>query len=322
METKRMKYAKTLLGATAALGILAGAAGPAGALTIDPFNGPVTIKFTAFTTENPGTVGAGGPPLNGSAGLETTWGAGYVTSIYDTGNPLNTLWQNGKNNETLSLMIYGIADVAIIQQGANDFDIYNTGCTVGPGCDGFIHIDFYRDSTAGTNPSFTANPLAADAVRASVDDRTSFSTMDGITDGVLEMRWILVPSPLTLADPLALITTLFQNTSSATAPASGTGSFFAECVTGPLCIPFDRNNQVSGIGTTEDFAGAYDITPLPGNSGFPNAVQNGWLINLEDPVLAAPLFVRGPNETQVPVPPTLALLVFGVACLGWSRRRR
>ena len=118
-----MTFGKNFLGAAAAIGLFAGAVGSANALSITPFNGPTTIKFTGFTTENPDTVGTG--PLGGSGGLETTWGAGYVTTIFQTGNPLNTLWQNGKNDETLSFFIYGIADAAIIDNGGGDFDIYN-----------------------------------------------------------------------------------------------------------------------------------------------------------------------------------------------------
>jgi hypothetical protein len=137
--------------------------------------------------------------------------------------------------------------------------------------------------------------------------------MDGITDGVLEMSWIFVPSPLTLADPLALLTTLFQNTTSSSAPARGDGNFYASCVSGPLCTAFNSNSRTTGIGTSADFDGGYDITPTPGNPNYPNATTNGWLIAIDDPVIAV---------AEIPAPATLALLGLGLAGLGWSRRRK
>ena len=295
----------------AVIGVFAATVTSVHALSIDPFAGSVTIKSTAFFAENPGTVRAGGAPLFGSAGLETTWGAGYVTSMFETGNPLNTIWHSGKNSETLSFIIYGIADVAIVDHGGGDFTIYQTGCTVGAGCDGKIHIDFYRDSTGGTNPSFTANPLAPDAARASITDRTGFSTMNGITDGILEMRWELVPTPLTLADPLALITTLLQKTNPATAPASGNGNFYANCISGPLCVAFNAAVQTTGIGTTADLYGGFNRTPIPGNVNYPNAATNGWVLAIDDPVLAV-------TTGTVPPPPPPATPAEHVAAISAS----
>jgi hypothetical protein len=73
---------------------------PTDALAIAPFVGSVTIKLSGFLTENPGTVGTG--PNGGSGGKETTWGGGYVITIFETGNPMNVLWQSGKNSQTLS----------------------------------------------------------------------------------------------------------------------------------------------------------------------------------------------------------------------------
>jgi hypothetical protein len=152
------------------------------------------------------------------------------------------------------------------------------------GADGKIHIDFYRDTTGGTNPSFTDTMAAG----AQITDRTGFSTFTGITDGALEMAWEFVPSPLTLADPLALPTTLFQNISSATVPISGDGNFFAECIAGPLCGTFNSNSQTTGVGSPADFNGGYDLTPTATNQVpiIAGALSNGWLLNIEDPVLA------------------------------------
>ena len=75
----------------------------------------------------------------------------------------------------------------------------------------------------------------------------------------------------------------------------------------------------TGIGTTADFNGGYDITPTflasGANPSYPNAFSNGWLVAIDDPVLTA-------SRGTIPEPGSLALLGLGLAGLGFSRRRR
>jgi len=229
---------------------------------------------------------------------------------------------SGKNNETLSFFIYGIADLAITPAGSN-FNIYNTGCTVnqantymtGTGsstvttaCDGKIHIDFYRDAlVGGTNPSF--NNITSSG--AQINDRTGFSSFTGLTDGTLEMGWTLDASTVKDGDVFQALTTLFQNVSSATAPASGSGSFYASCTSGPLCATFDNNSFTTETEATADFFGGYDAkgTDQP---QFALAAQNGWLVNIADPV----------NTFAIPEPTTLSILGLGLIGVSMAARRR
>src|SRR6267154_3234041 len=102
--------------------------GQARASLITGFSGDADIKFTGVTAEDPGV------PTGNSGGKETTFGAGYMTQIVDHSNPGNVLWSAGQAHQTMSFFIHGIADAGF--SGTGPFQLNNTGCTVGPGCDG------------------------------------------------------------------------------------------------------------------------------------------------------------------------------------------
>lgn len=264
------------------------------------------MKYSGRTTENSPF------PAPGS-GLETTWGVGYVNEFQNRDNPSQKLWQAGVGafgNASITYIIYGIADASIVATGpggTGPFKIYNVGCTVGPGCDGKIHIDFYIDEggAGGTNPSFTDPANGA-------NDRVG-NTLNHWTDDTLLMRWELVPGVVPSDDPATSFderdTTLFQTVSDTSLPAAGAGSFFANCVSGPGC-------DILGVGpTTWTEVSSPVVADLYGTFVLRVATSsaertNGWLGDTFDPV-------RG---VTVPAPATA--LVFGAALLGLAGLRR
>jgi hypothetical protein len=296
-----MNLKRTLLAAAGAFAMLGTAGAFAAPVDVNAFNlngfaGQVDIKYSGFTAENPGTVGTGAN--GGSGGKETTFGAGFINAIVDSTNSSNVLWSTNQNHQTLSYMLYGIADASITPQGSL-FKINNVGATTNPfgAADGKIHLDVYLDNNnafGGTNPGFTG----AGGVKAS--DRTSTNKMTGagagITDGVLFMSIEFVPGIIP-GDPTTTLTQLVDNN---TLPATGTGSFQAECVSGPGCAFFtDPNNP--------DFLGQFTLKTVNA------ALQaNGWQGDTFDPITA----------NVVAEPGTVAVLGFGLFGLAAAIRRR
>lgn len=263
---------------------------------------PVELKYTGYTA----TSADGGAGKFGS-GLESTFGAGYLTSIAREGNPADIFWQQGMNNEMISFMIYGIADASNISGGTQGQKLFNVGCTNAAfGCDGKIHLDFYLDkAVGGTNPGFAGT----DGLKAS--DRTAFNRFGAMTDGVLLMSLTFDVGIVTEDDPTTAFdertATFFQDVSNITLPATGSGRFFASCVAGILCPTFDTNGQNKGL---SDFHAVNTLTAVDPNSG---EGKNGWGGRNADPIASAML---------LPEPGSVMLMVLGLAGAGLALRRR
>lgn len=271
--------------------------GPAAAIPLAPFvlhtPGAVEIKFSGYMARSGDTSGAGI--------REASFGAGYMTSIHELGNPANQLWRSGQDNQSISFMMYGVADAAALPvAGSSTHQVLGTGCTHSAfGCDGKIHLDFYLDKlSGGSNPGFGIGGIKA-------SQRQGFDRLGGITDGALLMRWEFVPGLAASAAGAAPVT-LLQQLSGVTSPASGFGSYLARCAGGPACSYFSNGMQQGGA----DFYGTNTMTSIMALSAIG---QNGWSARLSDPVIA---------QVTLDQPPALALLPLGGAMLLLVRRRR
>ena len=283
---------------------LAAACAPlAASASLAPFlltkSGPVEIKYTGYQAFSKDTGGTG---LK-----EAAFAAGYMTSINEYGNGASSYWQQGMNNQSISFMMYGIADASSAPgTGGSGKRVYSTGCTNAAfGCDGKIHLDFYLDkASGGTNPGFGVAGLKA-------SDRYSFSTMKGVTDGELLMRWEFTTGLITgrvagMSDASYNPgdTTMFQQLDGLPSPANGTSTYLANCVQGPACLYFRTRSQNGGA----DFFGINTMTTMLAGSALR---QNGWAWRVADPVIA---------QVELPEPGSLALLAAGM--LGLAMRRR
>jgi hypothetical protein len=272
-------------------------AGPAAATPLAPFvlhtPGAVEIKFSGYLARS---ADSGGPGIR-----ESSFGAGYMTSINELGNPANQLWRSGQDNQSISFMMYGAGDAAVLPvAGSSSHQVLGTGCThVAFGCDGKIHLDFYLDKlSGGTNPGFGIGGIKA-------SQRQGFNRLGGLTDGALLMRLEFVPG-LANAAPGTAPVTLYQQLSGVASPSSGFGSYLARCAGGPACTYFSNGSQQAGA----DFYGTNTMTSILALTAIG---QNGWVSRLSDPVMA---------QVTLAQPPSFALLPLGAAIMLLLRRRQ
>lgn len=300
---KLSRFCTALLGIAAAVGHAAVMAGPLAPFVLHN-SGPAEIKLSGYVAKSGSPVAAG----LGAGLRESTFAAGYMSSITQLDNPSRSYWQQGDNNQSVSFLMYGAADAASKPgNGSYGNQVYSVGCAANAGCDGKIHLDFYLDAmVGGSNPGFDKFGLKA-------SDRTAFNAMTGITDGQLLMRWEFVPGLIKsqvdgINNPLfgTQGTTMFQDVSSIALPANGIITYVANCVSGPACAYFGTGGQDGGA----DFFGINSMTAMAANSHYS---ANGWGSRLSGPVTTL---------IQLPEPGALSLLGAGLLCLASTRRRR
>jgi hypothetical protein len=264
----------------------------------------LNFKFAGYTANNPGV------PTGNSGGMETTWGVGYVTEVANFSQANTRIWDgNGANpqNTSVGFMIYGIADHSFTPGSPGTMQ--NVGCSVGAGCDGAIHVDFYMmDGT---------DPVRSGAITPA--SRTGFDSVAGLTDvGMALMSWVLVPGDINNTGDT--LTTLNQYVNSSVLPTTGSGHFLANCVSGPGCDLFGKNTQqLNGLTSLfGDFRGAFTLqscAPSPGNPCPDGLFPNGFAGFINDPAITV-------AAQAVPEPGTLALLGAGLLLLGGGLSRK
>jgi len=183
------------------------------------YTGPVTIYINGYTEH-----GFGSDPQ--------TWTVFQVSSI--TGGS-TTLWYQGKDGEYLNGILYGLYDNDITGTPPN-VNIYQTG---------------------GTYSIYLANtPMNAgtDAGELGPDQRSG-NTFPTVNSGTVFLAGNLVPGII----PGDGVTTLYQEASSATVPASGSGRAYGEVLSGLYAAIFNSNGFVNGSDVKIEFS--FEQTP-------------------------------------------------------------
>jgi len=271
----------------------------AAAVPLDQIVGNLDIKLGGLTTEQYTTAGT----------TETTWGIGNITSI--TSNTTGDTWNAGDSDGSyLYYMIYGIDDLGTSANGGNGFNIYNVGASGGV-ADGKIHLDIFRTTTR-INPIHLRNANPGDRV-----DFDTYSAFAGLGEAYLQFTFgagiVTTDDPNTPFDER--LTTLYQDVTATTLPASGKGAFFLDVVGGTAMEQWDTNGREFGHDASGNFTlrnnfGIENQNCTQAQATGPNPTCFAGLIN--DPILA----------NKIPEPGSLALLGLGFAGLAGLRRRK
>jgi len=136
--------------------------------------------------------------------------------------------------------------------------------------------------------------------------------VDGVTtgagSGTLFMHIEMIPG----INPLDSDVTLSQTATGATLPASGVGSFYANCISGDGCSEFKTGSFGAVLATFFGIFDLHDNTTSLDPSEQARAAA-GWPGSDSDPILAF---------SAVPEPASLALLGSALAFFGVAVRRR